>query len=130
MSSTVELAAKTLAYRWGELQEKPPAFIDELMIELTTALAAARQSGEEDRAECLDEVLDALAEGIYKYERRTDGNIDEATLNRAIAEIRTYYYLESGIPRVEIREREESPKRSTEPVRIFSDRDKIPMILN
>ena len=128
MSSTVELAAKTLAYRWGELQEKPPAFIDELMIELTTALAAARQSGEEDRAECLDEVLDALAEGIYKYERQADE--DEETLSRAIAEIRTHYYLESGIPRIEIREREESPKRSTEPVRIFSDRDKIPMILN
>lgn len=128
MSSAVEFVAEALAYRWGELQEKPPAFIDELMIELTTALAAARQSGEEDRAECLDEVLDALAEGIYKYERQADE--DEETLSRAIAEIRTHYYLESGIPRVEIREREESPKRSTEPVRIFSDRDKIPMILN
>ena len=128
MSSAVEFVAEALAYRWGELQEKPPAFIDELMIELTTALAAARQSGEEDRAECLDEVLDALAEGIYKYERQADE--DEETLSRAIAEIRTHYYLESGIPRVEIREREESPKRSTEPVRIFSDRDKSPMILN
>ena len=128
MSSAVEFVAEALAYRWGELQEKPPAFIDDLMIELTTALAAARQSGEEDRAECLDEVLDALAEGIYKYERQADE--DEETLSRAIAEIRTHYYLESGIPRVEIREREESPKRSTEPVRIFSDRDKIPMILN
>jgi AcrR family transcriptional regulator len=128
MSSAVEFVAEALAYRWGELQEKPPAFIDELMIELTTALAAARQSGEEDRAECLDEVLDALAEGIYKYERQADE--DEETLSRAIAEIRTHYYLESGIPRIEIREREESPKRSTEPVRIFSDRDKIPMILN
>ena len=128
MSSAVEFVAEALAYRWGELQERPPAFIDELMIELTTALAAARQSGEEDRAECLDEVLDALAEGIYKYERQADE--DEETLSRAIAEIRTHYYLESGIPRVEIREREESPKRSTEPVRIFSDRDKIPMILN
>ena len=128
MSSAVEFVAEALAYRWGELKEKPPAFIDELMIELTTALAAARQSGEEDRAECLDEVLDSLAEGIYKYERQADE--DEETLSRAIAEIRTYYYLESGIPRVEIREREESPKRSTEPVRIFSDRDKIPMILN
>ena len=128
MSSAVEFVAEALAYRWGELQEKPPAFIDELMIELTTALAAARQSGEEDRAECLDEVLDALAEGIYKYERQADE--DEETLSRAIAEIRTHYYLESGILRIEIREREESPKRSTEPVRIFSDRDKIPMILN
>jgi AcrR family transcriptional regulator len=128
MSSAVEFVAEALAYRWGELQEKPPAFIDELMIELTTALAAARQSGEEDRAECLDEVLDALAEGIYKYERQADE--DEETLSRAIAEIRTHYYLESGIPRIEIRERKESPKRSTEPVRIFSDRDKIPMILN
>ena len=128
MSSAVEFVAEALAYRWGELQEKPPAFIDELMIELTTALAAARQSGEEDRAECLDEVLDALAEGIYKYERQADE--DEETLSRAIAEIRTHYYLESGIPRIEIREREESPKRSTEPVRIFSDRDKTPMILN
>ena len=128
MSSAVEFVAEALAYRWGELQEKPPAFIDELMIELTTALAVARQSGEEDRAECLDEVLDALAEGIYKYERQADE--DEETLSRAIAEIRTHYYLESGIPRIEIRERKESPKRSTEPVRIFSDRDKIPMILN
>ena len=128
MSSAVEFVAEALAYRWGELQEKPPAFIDELMIELTTALAAARQSGEEDRAECLDEVLDALAEGIYKYERQADE--DEETLSRAIAEIRTHYYLESGIPRIEIRERKESPKRSTEPVRIFSDRDKSPMILN
>ena len=128
MSSAVEFVAEALAYRWGELQEKPPAFIDELMIELTTALAAARQSGEEDRAECLDEVLDALAEGIYKYERQADE--DEETLSRAIAEIRTHYYLESGIPRIEIRERKESPKRSTEPARIFSDRDKIPMILN
>ena len=128
MSSAVEFVAEALAYRWGELQEKPPAFIDELMIELTTALAAARQSGEEDRAECLDEVLDALAEGIYKYERQADE--DEETLSRVIAEIRTHYYLESGIPRIEIREREESPKRSTEPVRIFSDRDKTPMILN
>ena len=138
MSSAVEFVAEALAYRWGELQERPPAFIDELMIELTTALAAARQSGEEDRAECLDEVLDALAEGIYKYERQADE--DEETLSRAIAEIRTHYYaiaeirthyyLESGIPRIEIRERKESPKRSTEPVRIFSDRDKIPMILN
>ena len=128
MSSAVEFVAEALAYRWGELQEKPPAFIDELMIELTTALAAARQSGEEDRAECLDEVLDALAEGIYKYERQADE--DEETLSRAIAEIRTHYYLESGIPRIEIRERKESPKRSTEPVRIFSDRDKRPMILN
>lgn len=128
MSSAVEFVAEALAYRWGELQEKPPAFIDELMIELTTALAAARQSGEEDRAECLDEVLDALAEGIYKYERQADE--DEETLSRAIAEIRTHYYLESGISRIEIRERKESPKRSTEPVRIFSDRDKIPMILN
>ena len=130
MSSAVEFVAEALAYRWGELQEKPPAFIDELMIELTTALAAARQSGEEDRAECLDEVLDALAEGIYKYERQADEDFDEETLSRAIAEIRTHYYLESGIPRIETREREESPKRSTEPVRIFSDRDKIPMILN
>ncbi|PSQ84986.1 MAG: hypothetical protein BRD42_10530 [Bacteroidetes bacterium QS_3_64_15] len=129
MSSTVELAAKTLAYRWGELQEKPPAFIDELMIELTTALVAARQSGEEDRAECLDEVLDALAEGIYKYERRADGNLDEATLSRAIAEIRTCYYLRSGIPQVGIRGRGESPRRR-EPVGVFPDRDKIPMILN
>ena len=130
MSSAVEFVAEALAYRWGELKEKPPAFIDELMIELTTALAAARQSGEEDRAECLDEVLDALAEGVYKYEHRADGNLDETTLNRAIAEIRTFYYLRSGIPQVGIREREESPKRSTEPVRIFSDRDKTPMILN
>ena len=130
MSSAVEFVAEALAYRWGELQERPPAFIDELMIEITTALAAARQSGEEDRAECLDEVLDALAEGIYKYERQADEDFDEETLSRAIAEIRTHYCLESGIPRVEIREREESPKRSTEPVRIFSDRDKIPMILN
>ena len=129
MSSTVELAAKTLAYRWGELQEKPPAFIDELMIELTTALAAARQSGEEDRAECLDEVLDALAEGVYKYEHRADGNLDEATLDRAIAEIRTCYYLRSGIPQVGIRGRGESLRRR-EPVGIFPDRDKIPMILN
>ena len=130
MSSAVEFVAEALAYRWGALQEKPPAFIDELMIELTTALAAARQSGEEDRAECLDEVLDALAEGIYKYERQADEDFDEETLSRAIAEIRTHYCLESGIPRAEIQEREESPKRSTEPVRIFSDRDKTPMIPN
>ena len=130
MSSTVELIAEAFAYRWGELQEKPPAFIDDLMIELTVALAAARRSGDGNRAECLDEVLDALAEGICKYERQADGDFDEETLSRAIAEIRTYYYLESGIPRVEVRGREESPKRSMEPVRIFPDRGKIPIILN
>ena len=130
MSSAVEFVAEALAYRWGELQEKPPAFIDDLMIELTTALAAARRSGDENRAECLDEVLDALAEGIYKYERQAEGDFDEETLSRAIAEIRTYYYLKNGIPRVEAREREESLKRSTEPVRILPDHNKIPMILN
>ena len=129
MSSAVEFVAEALAYRWGELQEKPPAFIDELMIELTTALAAARQSGEEDRAECLDEVLDALAEGIYKYECQADEDFDEETLSRAIAEIRTCYYLRSGIPQVGIRGRGESLRRR-EPVGIFPDRDKIPMILN
>ena len=124
MSSAVEFVAEALAYRWGELQERPPAFIDELMIELTTALAAARQSGEEDRAECLDEVLDALAEGIYKYERQADEDFDEETLSRAIAEIRTCYYLRSGIPQVGIREREGAGRKR------FPDRDKIPMILN
>lgn len=130
MSTTVELVAEALAYRWGELQEKPPAFIDDLMVDLTTALAAARQSGDEERAECLDEVLDVLAEGIYKYERQADEDFDEETLSRAIAEIRTYYYLESGIPRVEVRGRDECPKRFKGPVDLFPDRDKIPMILN
>ena len=130
MSSTVELVAEALAYRWGELQETPPAFIDDLMIELTAALDAARRSGDEERAECLDEVLDALAEGIYKYERQADEDFDEETLSRAIAEIRTCYYLQSGIPRVEVRGREESPKRAGKPVEIFPDRDKTPVILN
>ena len=123
MSSAVEFVAEALAYRWGELQEKPPAFIDELMIELTTALAAARQSGEEDRAECLDEVLDALAEGIYKYERQADE--DEETLSRAIAEIRTCYYLRSGTPQVGIRGREESLRRR-EPVGIYRTATRSP----
>jgi hypothetical protein len=94
MSSPVKLVAEALAYRWGELQETPPEFIGDLMIELTTALEAAHRSGEEERAECLDEVLDLLAEGIYKYEHRAGEEVEEERLDRAITEIRTYLLFE------------------------------------
>lgn len=98
MTSITEPVAHALAFRWGELQEEPPAFIDDLMIDLTEALAEAEAAGNEARAACLDEVLDALAQGIAKHERPADQEVDEDTLGRAIAEIRAYYYQESDLP--------------------------------
>jgi len=132
MSSIPKLVAEALAYRWGELREKPPTFIDDLMVELTMALAAARESGNEERAVCLDEVLDALAEGIYKYEHQAGQDVGEKTLGRAIAEIRTYYYLKSsipGLPGLEARELGTLAKEQG-PVDILLDREEIAMILN
>lgn len=125
----VKLAAETLAYRWGELQEAPPRFIDELMIELTGTLDAARRAGNEERVECLDEVLDLLAEGIYKYEHRAGQEVEEDRLDRAITEIRTYYYLKSGIPRIEASGPEGTGKEQSELGGSFFDRENS-IILN
>jgi hypothetical protein len=97
-SSTAKPVAHALAFRWGELLEAPPAFIDDLMVDLTEALAEAEADGDEIRTECLDEVLDALAQGIVKYHRHSAGHFDEKTLDRAIGEIRSYYYRESDLP--------------------------------
>lgn len=130
MSNTVKRVAEALAYRWGELQEQPPRFIDDLMIELTTALDAARRSGNEERVEYLDEVLDLLAEGIYKYEHRAGQNVEEERLDRAITEIRTYYYLESGIPRAEAPGPKGIKEGQSKVTRVFSNRDEISIILN
>ncbi len=97
-SSTAKPVAHALAFRWGELLEAPPDFIDDLMVDLTEALAEAEAAGNDVRAECLDEVLDALAQGIVKYHRHSAGHFDEETLGRAIGEIRAYYYRESDLP--------------------------------
>ena len=130
MSSPVKLVAEALAYRWGELQETPPEFIGDLMVELTTALEAAHRSGEEERAECLDEVLDLLAEGIYKYEHGAGEEVEEERLDRAIAEIRTYYYLKSGILRGKASGAEGTEPKQSKPAEMLSDRDEISIILN
>lgn len=136
MSSTVRRTANSLSYRWGEMQEDPPEFIDDLMIKLTTALVGARQSGEVSRAECLDEVLDVLAEGIYKYEHQGAEDVEEKILTRAVSEIRTYYrlrsnyYLESGSPKVDIQGFGELLNALMGPERMFPGRDTIPVILN
>lgn len=101
MFSTTKPIAKALASRWGALQEEPPEFIDDLMTDLTTAYVAARASGNEERAKGLDEVLDVLAEGIVRYERPAGPELGEEALGRAITRLRTYFYLQSGIPRAE-----------------------------
>lgn len=101
MCNTTKPAAKALACRWGELQEKAPDFIDDLMADLTTEFAAAQKAGDERRAQTLDEILDILAEGIVKHEHPAGQDFSEDTLNRAIARVRTYYYLENGIPQIE-----------------------------
>lgn len=71
------------------------------MIELTAALDATRRSGNEERAECLTEVPDLLAEGIYVYEHRAGQDMEEKRLDRAMTAIRTCYHLKSGIPRAD-----------------------------
>lgn len=96
MYSITSSVAKALAYRWGELQEEPPEFIDELMIDLTRALAESQQAGDEEQAKCLGEVLDALAEGIVKYENPAGPELDGETLRRSVVELRTYYYLKAA----------------------------------
>lgn len=130
MPSTVKLVAEALAYRWGELQETPPEFIGDLMIELIMALDTAQRSGDEERAECLDEVLDALAEGIYRYEHQADPDVGKETLDRAITEIRTYYYLKSGIPKGEAQGLERAGGEQKGTVDISVDRDQIATISN
>lgn len=127
MSSTTKPDAKVLAYRWGELQEEPSAStsIDDLMIDLTTAFIAAQATGEEERAECLDEVLEVLAEGIVKYEHPADQDLGAEMLAQAIAEIRTYYYLESGIPRAWAQETEASTNESGKPTGSSLDPDSV-----
>lgn len=95
MPSVTKPVARALAYRWGELEEQPPAFIDDLMVDLTRALRDAQAAREAARAECLDEVIEALAEGIVKYERESTEALDPETLASATAEIRAYYYKES-----------------------------------
>lgn len=67
------------------------------MIDLTEAMADAEATGDEVRAECLDEVLEALARGIVNHHRRGDRDVNEETLNRAIEEIRAYCYRESDL---------------------------------
>lgn len=96
-STTAGPVAHALAFRWGELQETPPDFIDDLMVDLTEALAEAEAAGNDVRAGCLDEVLDALAQGIVKYHRRSAGHFDEETLGRAIREIRAHYSQKSDV---------------------------------
>jgi len=96
--STAEPVAHALAFRWGELLEAPPAFIDDLMVDLTEALAEAEAAGDKTRAECLDEVLDALAQGIAKHQRPDADGFDEETLSRAIGEIRAHYYRKNDLP--------------------------------
>lgn len=103
--STVTSVAEDLSHRWGELQERPPEFIDELMIDLTTELVSVRNAGDEDRAGSLNEILDVLAEGIIKSEHGPDQELEEDTLERAIECLRTYYYLKTGIPRTGKRRR-------------------------
>lgn len=98
MSTVTEPVAHALAYRWGELQEEPPEFLDDLMIDLTEALLEARRSENDTRAECLDEVLDALAQGIAKHQRRDVQDFDEETLGRAIGEIRSHYHQKADFP--------------------------------
>lgn len=99
MHSTTKPIAKALAYRWGELQEEPPNFIDNLMIDLTRELVAARESGETERAQCLDDIIRMLAEGIVKYEHSARRPLKGEALEQAVVELRTYYYLETGLPR-------------------------------
>lgn len=96
MQSTTKPVARALAYRWGELQEEPPEFIDDLMVDLATERLAAQRTGDETRVECLGELLDILAEGIVKYEHPDGPNLDGDVLADAIAGVRTYYYLQSG----------------------------------
>ena len=97
-SSTAEPAARTLSFRWGELLAAPPAFINDLMVDLAEALIEAKAAGDKTRAECLDAVLDALAEGIVKHQRPDADDLDERTLRRAIGEIRAHYHQKSGRP--------------------------------
>lgn len=93
--TTTKPIARALAYQWGEMQERPPNFIDDLMIDLTEALTEAQASGNVERAQCLGEVLQILAEGIVKYEHPAGPALEGETLSRAVTELRTYYYLES-----------------------------------
>lgn len=93
MSNITKPVAHALAFRWGELQEEPPAFIDDLMIDLTEALLEAESTGNEARSKCLDEVLDALAQGIAKHQ--TSQVLDAETLGRSIRQIRACYYRKS-----------------------------------
>lgn len=97
MSSITKPVAQALSYRWGELEEEPPEVIHDLMVDLTRALEEAEAEGEADRAECLDEVIEDLAEGIVKHEWDSTETIDQDTLASATAEIRAYYYKESSI---------------------------------
>lgn len=129
MPRTAKLVAQALAYRWGELQETPPQFVDDLMIELTGALEKARRNGEKERAECLDHVLDVLAEGIYRYHSRAGQDVEE-TLDRAISELRTYYFLKSGIPTTAGRGPKKSGEKQGQTVDLFSEANKIDIILN
>lgn len=96
IESTVRPVAEALAYRWGKHQKRPPDFIDDLMIDLTTELLLLQKAGDEKRAECLDAVLDVLAEGIIKFEHSAGQDLEEEALDRAINRLRTCYYLESG----------------------------------
>ena len=95
--STTEPVAHALAFRWGELLVAPPTFVDDLMVDLTEALSEAEAAGDETRAECLDEVLDALTQGIAKHQRSDADDFDEETLSRAIGEIRAHYRQKSDL---------------------------------
>lgn len=99
MPRVTKAFAKALAYRWGDLKERHPHLIRDLMTELTAAFAVARKSGHERWADHLDEVLDILAGGIVRHEHPAGRDLGEETLERAIAGVRAYYYLESDIPK-------------------------------
>ena len=98
MDSITEPVAHALAFEWGELEEKPPDFIHDLMVDLTRALEEAERTGNEGRAGCLDDVLHALSQGIAKHEGRVDRTPSEEEMSRAIAELRDRYALESDLP--------------------------------
>lgn len=65
------------------------------MVDLTRDLEGAEAAGDGERADCLDEVIEALAEGVVKHEWLSAETIDQETLASATAEIRAYYYKES-----------------------------------
>jgi hypothetical protein len=97
--STIEAAARALAFRWSHCQEEPPDYIDQLMTELTAALQEATEAGDRARAKCLSTAINNLARGVAEHKRQANPGVHTAPLERAKAEIRLHNRWKESAPK-------------------------------